>query len=140
MAELTKTNNTSAGSSALATIQPGNEHKIGPDLAAGENIESLDACYIKSDGKVWLSTGAAATAAAVVHGFAMQRVKIGNPITLYDKIMVGYSDATLTPGANLYLSGTVAGGVADAASTGGVKPIGYAVDSQRAVLHAQDNI
>jgi hypothetical protein len=39
--------------------------------------------------------------------------------------------AGLTPGATLYLSGTVAGGLADAASTGGTAPIGFVIDATR---------
>ena len=44
--------------------------------------------------------------------------------------------AALTPGATLYLSGTTAGGLADAASTGGTGVIGFVVDATRVRLFA----
>ncbi len=40
----------------------------------------------------------------------------------------------MNPGAQLYLSGTVAGGLADTASTGGTTPIAFVVDSDGRIM------
>jgi hypothetical protein len=82
---------------------------------------------------VWRSTGAAANAAAKVRGWAAEAAKAGEAVTLYHNVRFRYG-AGLSPGADYYLSGTVAGGIADAASTGGTAPIGFAVDDTRVHL------
>lgn len=66
-----------------------------------------------------------------VRGFAMIPVRRGQPISLYDAVMVGYSDQLLTPGQDLYLSSTVPGGLDTAATLTGQRPIAYAVDNTR---------
>ena len=103
-------------------------------LLAGEAIAAGDACYIKSDGKVWLATGAAANAAAKVVGFAAQAAAVGEAITLFNDVNFNYGSG-LTPGAVYYLSGTTAGGLDTSASTGGTKPIAYAVTATRVHVH-----
>jgi len=120
-----------SGTPSLASVTTQNESLAG--LVAGEDLGAFDACYIKSDGKVWKSTGAAANAAAKVRGFAAQAVKAGEAITLYRNPRVRYG-AGLTPGVDVFLSGTTAGGLVDAASTGGTAPIGYVVDATRIQL------
>lgn len=129
MAEIAK-----SGTPSLAVTLPGPEHQIS-GLVAGEDLDAFDACYIKSDdGKVYKSTGAAANAAAKVRGYAAQDYKSGESgVTLYFGVRVRYG-TSLTPGTNLYLSGTNAGGLADSASTGGTAPIGYVVDATRVQL------
>lgn len=131
MAEITKaTNSPSCGS----MLPPHNSTL--PALFAGEALGAFDACYIKaSDGLVYKSTGAAANAAAKVRGYASRKCNTGDPCTLWFDIEVQYADATMTVGGNLFLSGTVAGGLADAASTGGTAAIGFAVTSSRAYLY-----
>jgi hypothetical protein len=125
MAEISK-----SGTPSLATVTPGHNCQLA-GLKAGEDIAAGDACYIKaSDGLVWRSTGAAANAAAKVRGFAFKAAKSGEAVTLYHDVNFNYGSG-LTPGANLYLSGTVAGGLADATSTGGTASIGYVVDATR---------
>jgi methyl coenzyme M reductase beta subunit len=104
-------------------------------LLAGEAIAAGDACYIKSDGKIWLATGAAANAAARVVGFAAAAAAVGEAVTLYNDVNLRYG-AGLTPGAVYYLSGTTAGALDTAASTGGTKPIAYAVDATRIHVHS----
>jgi hypothetical protein len=99
-------------------------------LAAGEAIVGGDACYIKTDGKAWKATGAAANAAALVRGLAFTDASVGEPVTLVDEGNFRYGTG-LTPGTDLYLSGTVAGGLADAPSTGGVTPVAFVVDATR---------
>jgi hypothetical protein len=124
MAEISK-----SGTPSLASLTTQVESISG--LVAGEALGAFDACYIKdTDGKVYKSTGAAANPAAKVRGFAAQAVAAGEPITLYTNPRVRYG-ASLTPGAQYFLSGTTAGGIADAASTGGTGQIGFAVDAVR---------
>jgi hypothetical protein len=134
VAEITKatvTRNTVAVPTAsLASLVPGQDKTI-VGLVAGEAINIMDACYIKSDGKVWLATGAAATAPARVRGFAMGGAAINEPVTLIHGVNVGSYAAAMTPGADLYLSGTVPGGLADAASTGGLSPIAFAISATK---------
>jgi hypothetical protein len=101
-------------------------------LYAGEAIAGGDACYIKaSDGKVYKATGAAADEKARVAGFAAMAASAGDAVTLYHSVMFAYgpnvSGTKSSPGAPLYLSGTTAGNVADAASTGGTAPIAHVV-------------
>lgn len=122
-----------SGTPSLSTVTPCHAHSI-VGLVAGEAIAVADACYIKSDGKVWRSTGAAATAPAKVRGFPMQAAAVNEPITLLAGVNVRYG-AGMTPGQDLFLSGAVAGALADAASTGGTAPIGFAIDATRARLY-----
>lgn len=118
-----------SGTPSLCSVLPGQDKTIS-GLLAGEAIAAGDACYIKSDGKVWLSTGAAANAAAEVHGFAAKAAAVGEAVTLVFDVNIRYG-AGMTPGAKFYLSGAVAGAIADAASTGGVGQIGFCVDATR---------
>lgn len=98
--------------------------------AAGEAISAGDACYIKSDGLIWKSTGATATAPAQVDGFAMKDALAGEQVTICWNVRFNYG-AAMVPGTPFYLSGTVAGGLDTVASTGGTKPIARAFDSTR---------
>lgn len=123
MADLTK-----SGTPSLATALPGPECFVS-GLLAGEDIAAGDACYIKSDGKVWRSTGAAANAAAKCDGFALRAAKTGTPITLATDVVINYGSG-LTPGARYYVS-TNAGKLSDVATTGGVAPVAHAVDATR---------
>lgn len=105
-----------------------------PSMVAGDDLKPGMACYIHTDGTAKKATGAAANAAANVRGYAMTYAKVGEIVTLGHGMEFYISDGLLTPGASLYLSGTVAGGLADAASTGGTAPIGHAVTSNTAFL------
>lgn len=121
-----------SGTPSLASLTPPQNCQTA-GLRAGEAIAAGDACYIKAaDGLVWLSTGAAANAAAKVRGFAMEPASTGDPVTLTWDVVFNYG-AALTPGADVFLSAT-AGALADAATTGGTAPIGYVVDATRIAL------
>jgi hypothetical protein len=86
---------------------------------AGVAIAAGDACYIDTaTDRVLLSTGAAANAAAYVDGFAATAAAIGQPVTLFRGGVHMHYGAGLSPGTTLFLSGTVAGGLDTAASTG----------------------
>lgn len=100
-------------------------------LKAGENIAGGDACRINAaDGLVYRASGAAANANAQVAGFALTDASSGDAVTLLTHGNFKYGSG-LTPGARYFLSGTVAGGLADAASTGGTSPIAFALDTTR---------
>jgi hypothetical protein len=118
-----------SGTPSLSSVLPGQDKTIS-GLLAGEAIAAGDACYIKSDGKIWKSTGAAANAAAKVDGFAAQAASVGEAVTLVFEVNFRYG-AAMTPGARIYLSGATAGAIADAASTGGTAPVGFCIDATR---------
>ncbi len=127
MAEISKT-----GIPSLASQTPPANNKI-TGLLAGEDIAAGDACRIDTAGRVLRASGAAAGVNAQVRGYAQVAAKTGEAVSLYFGIIMRYASA-LTPGANLFLSGTVPGGLADAASVGGVAPIGFVVDAARVHL------
>jgi hypothetical protein len=110
---------------SLATKLPCDAHRT-HNLFPGEDLAAGDACYISATG-VRRSTGAGAlgTPAAKVDGFVMMDYKVaGNqPVTLYHGVDMAYGAATLVPGTRLFVSGTVVGGLADAASTSGTGAI-----------------
>ena len=117
--------------SALATTLPPSNSSIS-GLTAGEDLLSAAPCYIKSDGLVYMSTAAAANAAAEVNGWTVQAVKSGNPVSIYRDVSLNYGAAgTFTHGAKLYLSATVAGGLQTAAQANQTTPIAFAVDGTR---------
>jgi hypothetical protein len=113
---------------SLATVQPGAEHTVN-GLLTGEAISAGDACYVKNDGKIWRSTGAAANAAAVVDGFAAENAGVGTALTLYHGVVFNYG-SSMTPGTPYYLS-TNAGQLSDATTTGGTVVIARAIDATR---------
>jgi hypothetical protein len=71
-----------------------------------------------------------------VRGWAPIKVRKGNPITLYDAVIFGYSDQLLVPGTDYYLSSTVPGGITDTSTLTGQKPIAMAMDSERLYVFA----
>jgi hypothetical protein len=127
MAEVTK----GVTAPSISSPWPAKEHMI-TGLLAGENIAQGDACYVASSGSVMRATGAAANAAAKVIGFAAKAADNGEAITLARNVNMGYSplvaSVAVNPGTDLFLSGTVPGGLADAASTGGTVPIAVVLD------------
>lgn len=122
-----------SGTPSLSTIGPIPGANKLPALAAGEDIAAGDACYVKSDGKIWRSDGSAADALAKVDGFAPTACPTGEVISLIFNVTFRYG-ASLTPGARVFLSATT-GALADAASTGGTAPIGFCVDTERIYLY-----
>jgi hypothetical protein len=117
---------------SLSTLQPWPGSGKLPTLYAGEALAAGDACYVKSDGLVWRSTGTAVAAAAKVHGYAPMACGVGDAITLVFSVTFRYG-AGLTAGTAIFLSAT-AGAIADAATTGGTSPIGFVVDATRVYL------
>jgi hypothetical protein len=98
-------------------------------LVAGEDIAILDACYVKSDGKVWRSNGTADNAAAKFDGIAAQAASAGQGVTLFGRgTRARYSNGGLTPAALYYVAAT-AGRLDTAATTGGLVPIAKAISA-----------
>lgn len=125
MAEITK-----SGTPSLASVLPPQSAQIA-GLRAGEAIAAGDACRINAaDGLVYRSSGAAANANANIHGWAAEAVATGEAVTLFHGVHYRYG-AGLTPGTSYFLSGTVPGGIADAASLGGTAPCAFAIDAAR---------
>lgn len=122
MAEITK------AVQGISSILPpaANQHS---NMKAGEDLADLDAVYIKSDGLLWKATGAAANAASLAIGVTMF-TKTGESAPVFHGVTVKYGTG-LTPGARLYVSGTVPGGLADAVSTGGTVPFAIVIDATR---------
>jgi hypothetical protein len=113
---------------SLTSILPGANQKIS-GLKAGEALVAGDLAYIKSDGLVWKANGTAVNAAARVRGVVMNDAPVGEACTIAWDITIRYA-AGLTPGADYFLS-TNAGLFSTVATTGGVNPVGYAVDTTR---------
>lgn len=119
-----------SGTPSLASIEPGYEHQINGKYA-GAAITPGQFVYIKaSDSLVYPATGAAATEPARARGVVLQGAAIGDGVTILHGVIVRWG-ASLSPGVPLFLSGTNAGELADAASTGGTAEIAYAVDDTR---------
>ena len=124
MAEIAK-----SGRPSISTVLPDAADRI-TGLYAGEAIAAGDACYIASTGLVMRSNGSAIGLAAKVHGWAPDNYALGDAVTIYEGINFNYG-AGLTPGTGYYVSGTVVGGIADVASTGGTGIVAIAVDATR---------
>lgn len=125
MAEIAK-----SGTPSYCSVTPPQSATI-VGLRAGEAIAAGDACYIRApDGRIMRATGAANTAAADVAGFAFVAASADDPVTLVCDGNFRYG-AGLVVSAKYYLSGTVAGGLADAASLGGLAPVAVAIDATR---------
>lgn len=116
MAAITKN-----GKVSLATPLPDYAHKYSGDYA-GEAIVAGDACYLKSDGKIWKSTAVAANAAAVVDGFALVDAAVGQPVTIAWEVTLAYGTG-LSVGTFLYLSAAVAGGLDTVAGANQLVPV-----------------
>lgn len=107
-----------------------------PDLLAGEALEAAAPCYIHSDGKVYMSNGTAADAEARCAGFTARPVASGEPVTLLGPgTRFGYADATMTPGAKLYL-GTTNGRLDTATTTGDAVGVAIAVTASDILVTA----
>jgi hypothetical protein len=124
-----------SGTPSLCSTLPPQSQQLAGNLRAGEALAAGDACYIASTGLVLRSTGAAANAAAKVRGYAAEACAINEAVTLWFDVNFWYTTGA-TPGIDVFLSGTTAGGLDTAASTGGTAPIGYTIDANRVHLFA----
>jgi len=108
-------------------------------FVAGEDVLAGDLVYMKSDGKWWKATGAAANAAAKAKGMVGLDQKAGEAVTVLRPGCRWNYGTGLTPGAQYFLSGTVAGGLADAASTGGTSVVAFALSATDIALTGEQN-
>ena len=98
-------------------------------LRAGEAIAAGDICYIAADGTAMRSNGTAANAAAVGFGIAAGDTQAGEAVTLYRNVAFHYGSG-LTPGTPLFVAAT-AGGLDNAATTGGTVAVARVIDATR---------
>ncbi|MGB1301547.1 MAG: hypothetical protein ACPG5O_10060 [Pseudoalteromonas tetraodonis] len=104
-------------------------------LVAGEALDALAPCYVKSDGKVYMSNGTSNNAAAKCHGFTPTAYASGAPVSLYGPGTRAEYGSGLTPGAPLYV-GATAGRLDASATTGGLVPVAIAVNAREIVITA----
>ncbi len=102
------------------------------DLYAGEDLTAVAPCYIKqSDGKVYMSDGAAATEAATVHGFTARATGEGEPVTLFGFGTRFKFSSAMAPGDRFYLAASTnyvdPGNLDTSTSTGDAVGIAIAV-------------
>ena len=134
MAEVTR-----IGTPTPVNVLAVQQHSI-TGLYAGEALAGGDAVYIKaSDGKVYKATGAAANEAARCCGFVAKVASAGEACTILQAgVHLAYgpnvSGTPSSPGALLYVSGTTAGNLADAASTGGTEPVARVIDTDGRIV------
>jgi hypothetical protein len=113
-------------------------NKIGSGLICGEDLTPGAACFIASDGKVYMSGGSGVTAltdaGAVIHGYAPHARKSaqGMPVTLVHDVDFGYG-ASLTPGQKLYLdvSAATKGRLNTSQGITALPPCAHVIDDQR---------
>jgi hypothetical protein len=117
-----------SGTPSLSSVTPPQSSQI-VGLLAGEAITAGAPCYIASTGKVMMSNGTAANAAAKVDGWAAAAAALNEAVTLYTDVNFRYGSG-MTPGARLYVN-TTAGTLSDAATTGGTAPVAFVIDATR---------
>ncbi len=99
------------------------------NLYAGEALDAVAACYIKSsDGKVYMSNGTAANEAAKFDGFTARTCAAGEPVTLFGIGARFRYGSGLTIGNDLFVA-TTAGRLDTAATTGGLRAVARVITS-----------
>lgn len=103
-------------------------------LVAGEAIDAAAACYIKaSDGKVYMSNGTAADAAAKFDGMSAQAAAAGQGVTIFGPgTRVRYGTGLTI--AALYYIGATAGRLDTATTTGGTVAVAKAISATEIVI------
>jgi len=110
--------------STTASIDANQAVQVSAGLLAGEALDLVAPCYIKSsDGLVYMSNATAADEEAEVVGFTARAVASGQPVTLFGPGSRFKYGSALTPGNILYL-GATNGRLDDAATVGDT--FGYA--------------
>src|SRR5262245_52461360 len=123
MAEIAK-----SGTPSYCSLTPPQNGTV-TGVNAAEAIAAGDLCYIAAGG-VTRASGAVANAAASVVGLAFGAASPGEPVTLVCRGNFRYGSG-LTPGAKLFLSSTVAGGLADGSTPGGTRAVAQVIDATR---------
>ena len=113
------------------------------NLYAGEDLAAVAPCYIKaSDGKVYMSDGAANNEAAKFHGFTARATLANEPVTLFGAGSRFKYSSGMTPGATLYIAAadvyTDAGNLDTATTTGDTKGTAFAVNATDIVVCRTD--
>jgi hypothetical protein len=113
------------------------------ELYAGEDLSAVAPCYIKgSDGKVYMSDGAASNEAAKFHGVTPKDYLAGEPVTLFGAGTRFKLSSGLTPGATLYIAASSvyddAGNFDTATTTGDTKGTAFAVSATDIVICRTD--
>lgn len=104
-------------------------------LVAGENLDAVAPCYIKTaDGKLYMSNGTALNEAAEFVGMTPHARLAGEAVTVFGiGARFHYSASLLSPG-DKYFVGATAGRLDTAATTGGTVAIARAVTSTDIVV------
>ena len=116
------------------------EQVVAGNIYAGEDLDAVAPCYIKSDGKVYMCDGVADAEAAKFVGFTARATKLGQPVTLFGAGTRFKYGAGLTPGTLLYLAendgvyNLDAGVLDDAATTGDTKGTAMVVSATDIVV------
>lgn len=130
--------------SASPSLDANQAHQVGAgNLYAGEDLDAVSPCYIKaSDGKVYMSNGAANNEAAKFHGFTARQTNQNEPVTLFGAGTRFKYSTGMTPGATLYIAAvdayTEAGNLQTTTSTGDTKGTAFAVNATDIVVCRTD--
>jgi hypothetical protein len=129
--------------SASASLDANQAHQVAAgNLYAGEDLSAVAPCYIKSDGLVYMSDGAASNEAAKFHGFTARATLQNEPVTLFGAGSRFKYSAGMTPGATLYLAAsdvyTDAGNLQTTTSTGDTKGTAFALNATDIVVCRTD--
>lgn len=130
--------------SASVSLDANQARQVGAgNLYAGEDLDAVSPCYIKaSDGKVYMSNGAANNEAAKFHGFTARQTLQNEPVTLFGAGSRFKYSTGMTPGATLYIAAvdayTEAGNLDTATTTGDTKGTAFAVNATDIVVCRTD--
>lgn len=128
MTLITRDADASPDTSTLVACPP-----LGP-LVAGEALDAIAPCYIKSsDGKVYMSNATGTGEASEVAGFTMKAYASGGAVTLYGVGARAKYGSSLTPGDILYV-GATAGRLDDSATTGDQIGVAMCIDDEDIVI------
>lgn len=132
MTVLTRSDKASMDANQAVQVAAGN-------LYAGEDLDPVAPCYIKaSDGKVYMSDGAAAAEAAKFVGFTPKSYLAGEPVTLFGYGTRFKYGSGLTPGAIYYIAEvdayTDAGLLDTAVTTGDTQGTAMAINATDIVV------
>lgn len=125
--------------SASPSMDANQAHQVAAgNLFAGEDLDAVAPCYIKaSDGKVYMSDGAADAEAAKFHGFTARQTDLSEPVTLFGQGTRFKYATGMTPGATLYIATADydgAGHLDTATTTGDTKGTAFAVSATDIVV------
>lgn len=133
---------TRSSDASIETTSAGRSNPIPnfPDIVAGEALDAVAPCYIKSsDNKVYMSNGTSDNEAAEVIGMTGKSYVSGEPVTLYPPGTVFYygddlnGDDSIDPGDFLYV-GATKGRLDTTATTGDAEGVAQALDNNHIIF------